>query len=125
MIREKHLSTTLDFLYDENGNLYGFIKDNTDKYFYIRDALQNILGIIDVLGNIVVKYSYNAWGTTSITQDTSSSNVGNLNPFRYKGYYYDGESGLFMMGHRYYSPELCRFIQAADVSTLNPRSING
>ena len=42
------LSSTLDFLYDENGNLYGFIKDNTDKYFYIRDAFQNILGIVDV-----------------------------------------------------------------------------
>jgi len=51
--------------------------------------------------------------------------IGKKNPFRYKGYYYDDETGLAMVGHRYYSPELCRFIQPADVSSLNPSSING
>ena len=125
LIRETSNNATLDFLYDENGNLYGFIKDNTDKYFYIRDAFQNILGIVDVLGNIVVKYSYNAWGTTINTQDTSSSNIGSLNPFRYKGYYYDGESGLFYCNSRYYSPELCRFISPDSIEFLDPQSING
>ncbi|MDY4937354.1 MAG: RHS repeat-associated core domain-containing protein, partial [Candidatus Onthovivens sp.] len=125
LIRETSNNATLDFLYDENGNLYGFIKDNTDKYFYIRDALQNILGIVDVLGNIVVKYFYNAWGTTINTQDTSSSNIGSINPFRYKGYYYDGESGLFYCNSRYYSPELCRFISPDSIEYLDPSSING
>ena len=125
LIRETSNNATLDFLYDENGNLYGFIKDNTDKYFYIRDALQNILGIVDVLGNIVVKYFYNAWGTTINTQDTSSSGIGSLNPFRYKGYYYDGESGLFYCNSRYYSPELCRWISPDSIEFLDPESING
>lgn len=48
-----------------------------------------------------------------------------MNPFIYKGYYYDVETGLFMMGHRYYSPELCRFIQPDDIEYLDPSSING
>ena len=47
------------------------------------------------------------------------------NPYRYRGYYYDKESGLAMVGQRYYSPELGRFIQSADVSSLNPLSVNG
>ncbi|MCM1131354.1 MAG: hypothetical protein NC325_06620, partial [Anaeroplasma bactoclasticum] len=50
------------YSYDENGVLYGFIKDNSAKYLYIRDVYQNILGIIDNTGAIVVKYSYDAWG---------------------------------------------------------------
>lgn len=82
----------LDFLYDENGMLYGFIKDNIDKYFYIRDCMQNIIGINGQNGEIVVKYNYDAWGKLLSTIDTSSSGIGILNPFRHKGYYYDQES---------------------------------
>ena len=37
----------LDFLYDENGILYGLIKDSSRKYFYIRDFMSNILGLVD------------------------------------------------------------------------------
>ena len=62
LIREKSINNTLDFLYDEYDNLYGFIKDNSEKYLYIRDQLQNIIGITDINGKIVVKYSYDAWG---------------------------------------------------------------
>ena len=54
-----------------------------------------------------------------------SSTLGTINPFRYKGYYYDVETSLFSISSRYYSPELGRFIQPADVSTLNPSNING
>lgn len=61
LIREKSINNTLDFLYDEYDNLYGFIKDNSEKYLYIRDQLQNIIGITDINGKIVVKYSYDAW----------------------------------------------------------------
>lgn len=123
LIRETSNNATLDFLYDENGNLYGFIKDNTDKYFYIRDAFQNILGIVDALGNIVVKYFYNAWGTTINTQDTSSSNIGSINPFRYKGYYYDGESGMYYCKTRYYVPLWGRWLNADSSSQIKPENI--
>lgn len=124
LIRETSINNTLDFLYDEYDNLYGFIKDNSEKYLYIRDQLQNIIGITDINGKIVVKYSYDAWGALKNIEDTSSSGIGKLNPFRFKGYYYDNESRLFIVGQRYYNPEFCRFIQPVDASTLTPYSIN-
>ncbi len=103
----------LNFLYDENDQLYGFIKDSSLKYFYLRDSLQNILGIIDSTGNLVVKYDYTAYGECTITLDTNG--IGALNPFRYKGYYYDNESGMYYCNSRYYVPEWCRW--------LTPRSV--
>jgi len=118
LICEKHLGTTLNFLYDENGSLYGFVKNRSEKYLYIRDSLQNILGIADISGKIVVKYDYDAWGTTSIKQDTSSSSIGYLNPFRYKGYYYDSESGMYYCKTRYYVPLWGRWLNADNPKNL-------
>lgn len=60
LITEINQYCRLDFLYDENGMLYGLIKDNSSKYFYVRDYLQNILGIVDQNGKLVVKYKYDA-----------------------------------------------------------------
>lgn len=114
-----------DFLYDENGILYGFIHDYSTKYFYVRDVFQNILGIVDENGNLVVKYAYTAYGTLKSISGSLATTIGQYNPFRFKGYYYDQESELFYCNGRYYSSELCRFIQPADVSSLNLSSING
>ncbi|MDE6013477.1 MAG: hypothetical protein K2G50_00880, partial [Anaeroplasmataceae bacterium] len=58
LITEIGPEARLDFLYDENDELYGFIKDTKDKYYYVRDFMKNILGIIDNKGNLVVQYSY-------------------------------------------------------------------
>ena len=71
----------LDFLYDENGMLYGLIKDNSSKYFYVRDYLQNILGIVDQSGKLVVKYKYDAYGNNKGIEDTSGIGIGSYNPF--------------------------------------------
>lgn len=125
LIREKSINNTLDFLYDEYENLYGFIKDNTEKYLYIRDQLQNIIGISDINGNIVVKYSYDAWGAIKSIIDTSSSGIGKLNPFRFKGYYYDNESSMYYCKTRYYVPQWGRWLSADSIEYLNPESING
>ena len=51
--------------------------------------------------------------------------IGVINPFRYKGYYYDVETQLFYCNSRYYSPELCRFISPDSIEYLDPESING
>ena len=83
--------------------------------------------------NVICKYEYDAWGNhkvyektnTSFTENNSLSFIGNINPIQYKGYYYDTETSLFWLSSRYYSPELCRFIQPAEVSSLNLYSING
>ena len=83
------------------------------------------MGIIDANGNVVVKYNYDVYGKLLSTTGSLANTIGIYNPFRYKGYYYDVETGMFMMGHRYYSPELCRFIQPDDIEYLDPSSING
>ncbi len=125
LIYENGPLARLDFLYDENGELYGFIKDSTDKYFYIRDCLKNILGIVDINGNIVVKYNYNAFGVHSITYDNSGIDLGNINPFRFKGYYYDSESEMYYCQSRYYVPEWGRWLNADSPAFLDFNSLNG
>ncbi len=124
LIREKSINNTLDFLYDEYDNLYGFIKDNSEKYLYIRDQLQNIIGITDINGEIVVKYSYDAWGALKNIEDTSSSGIGKLNPFRFKGYYYDNESSMYYCKTRYYVPQWGRWLSPDSIEYLNPESVN-
>ena len=147
LIYQKQGNISLTFLYDNSNMLYGFIY-NGYTYYYIRSILNDILGIVDIQGNKIVEYRYlDAWGNHSVfsrkvihrssisdsiidgtienVPNTNPSFIGNINPFRYKGYYYDKETGLFMMGQRYYNPEWGRFIQPADVSMLSPSSING
>lgn len=119
----------LNYLYDQFGKLYGF-KYNNNTYYYLRDSLQTIIGIVDSTKQLVCEYKYDAYGNHTVlnanrAENTISTFIGNLNPFRYKGYYYDTEASLFWLSSKYYSPELCRFISPADVSSLNPTSING
>ena len=109
----------LNFLYDENNMLYGFIKDNTEKYLYIRDNLQNIIAITTLSGEIVVKYAYDAWGKLLSTMGSLASTIGALNPFKYKGYYYDQESGMYYCKSRYYVPDWCRWLNADSSTNLS------
>ena len=72
----------------------------------------------------MVKYDYDAWGATSIKQDTSSSGIGSLNPFRYKGYYYDSESGMYYCKTRYYVPSWGRWLNADSTKYLDFKQLN-
>ena len=72
--------------------------------------------------NIIVKYSYDAYG--NILEEVSNE-IGLLNLFRYKGYYYDNETKLYYCNSRYYSSELCRFISIDSINYLEPENING
>lgn len=89
--------------------LYGFTKDG-DKYFYIRDVFQNILGIADENGNVVVRYEYDAFGKLLSISGSKAESIGRINPFRYKGYFYDKESKMYYCKSRYYVPEWGRWL---------------
>ena len=108
------------FLYDENGTAYGMLVDNngTQSYYYYLFNLQgDVVGIMDSTGNTVVEYTYDAWGQLlSVTGDTA---LGNKNPIRYRGYYFDTETGFYLTGTRYYDPEIGRFINADDTAVLD------
>ena len=109
--------------YDQYGSLLSVELDG-NVYFYIKDALGIIQKLVDESGNVVVSYTYDAWGKVTIN-NSPITDIGTYNPFMYKDYYYDVETNLSLVTSRYYSPELGRFIQPADVSSLNPSSING
>ena len=113
----------LDFLYDENGILYGLIKDSSRKYFYIRDFMSNILGLVDNSGNIVVKYKYDAYGNRISITDTSGCDLGNINPFRYKGYYYDDDAQMYYCKSRFYVPLWHRWLNSDSINYLEPKNI--
>ena len=66
----------------------------------------------------MVKCEYDPWGKCTIVSDTSENNLGKLNPFRYRGYYYDEETGLYYLQSRYYDCNTCKFINADDPSIL-------
>ena len=79
--------------------------------------------IIDSTGNSVVKYTYNAWGEVMISGTDIS--LGVINPYRYRGYYYDSGSGLYFLQTRYYDPQVGRFLSMDDVEYIDPETIGG
>ena len=127
LIGEKQDNQMIEYIYDEQ-DLVGFqitTGSVTETYYYVKNRQKDITKFIDETGKEVVSYIYDAYGNIVSTKGSKRDTIGKINPYRYRGYYYDIETGLFMMGHRYYSPELCRFIQPDDIEYLDPSSING
>ena len=91
---------------------------NGVNYYYIHNLQGDVIGIYDSNGNIVCRYLYDSWGKiVSIKDDngidiTDPTHIANVNPLRYRGYYYDSETGLYYLQSRYYNPEWCRFLNA-------------
>lgn len=97
------------YSYDNNDNLVGFEKDKK-TYYYEKNMQNDIIGICDEKGEEIVSYNYDAWGNTiSITGDKK---LGKENPFRYRSYYYDEESGFYYLQSRYYDSNTKRFLNA-------------
>ena len=104
--------------------LVGFTynKDNkASNYIYRRNIQGDIIGIYDSLGNEVGWYAYDAYGKCYVKYKDNSSEeektILNTNPFRYRWYYYDNETGLYYLNARYYDPGIGRFI-SPDVLTI-------
>ena len=96
------------FLYDANG-LFGMVYLG-GTYYYQYNGQGDVIGLVDYQGNQVVTYTYDAWGNPVSIGGTQAASAGAANPFRYRGYYYDGESGLYYLQSRYYDPVVGRFI---------------
>lgn len=99
------------YLYDENGAAYGIICNNT-YYYYVFNAQGDVVGIIDSTGTQVVSYDYSAWGEVLSITGTMADTLGQQNPIRYRGYYYDNETGFYYLQSRYYDPVTQRFLNA-------------
>ena len=121
ILAQKTGDTTMLFFYDSAGKRVGFANGDT-LYYYLYNVQGDVIAIMRAAtGQVVARYSYDAWGKCTVT-NASGYTVGEKNPFRYRGYYYDTETGLYYLNSRYYSPEFGRFISAD--SLIDNRSAN-
>ena len=98
---------TIDFVYDENNQPLA-MKYNNTLYYYVLNAQGDVVRIVDGSRSVVASYTYDPWGKII----SSSGTLADINPLRYRGYYYDSETGFYYLQSRYYDPEIGRFINA-------------
>ena len=116
---------TLFFYYDNSGEVMS-VSCNGTMYYYIKDLQGDITEIVDKDGKAVAEYAYDAWGNM-LTEYNGTLTFEKLNPFRYRGYVYDEETGLYYLQSRYYDPLTGRFLNAdvyADTQSGTPLSTN-
>ena len=102
---------TLHFFYDAQDRPVKLEHDG-ETYTYISDLYGNITGLLDAVGNLVVEYRYDTWGRLLRISGIQASRIGQENVFRYRGYAFDDETGLFYLRNRYYIPNRNRFLNA-------------
>ena len=115
-------TSKLRFSYDANGKVVA-VNYNGNYYYYLRNAQNDIVKLIDKTGATVVEYRYDSWGKLLSTSGSLASTLGKNNPFRYRGYVYDEETGFYYVSSRYYDPEIGRFINADDIAYLGMRGL--
>ena len=101
---------TLEFVYDTQGRPMTLVYDGT-AYTYMLNLQGDVIALLDSSGGYAAWYVYDAWGKV-LTVSGSNTTLANANPLRYRGYYYDTETGLYYLQSRYYDPVVKRFINA-------------
>ena len=99
----------LHFFYDAQ-NRPAVVVYNGTAYAYVKSLQGDIVAILDENGNTVVSYGYDAWGAPLWCTGERAETLGKVQPFRYRGYVYDEETGLYYLRSRFYNSSLCRFI---------------
>ena len=110
--------TTVQFVYDAEGKPFLLRLNGKTDYFYLYNGLGDVVGLVDSSNKVVVRYQYNSWGKVTSSEDTSGVSLATLNPFCYRKYVYDPETGLYCLGSRYYDPEVGRFVNADDTDVI-------
>ena len=118
------LTAVLDFIYDESGKPFA-LKYSTNgtsfqTYYYVLNLQGDVVKLIHYIPGFeyesVATYEYDAWGNIL----SSSGRLAEINPLRYRGYYYDSETGFYYLQSRYYDPANRRFINADTYSSTDP-----
>ena len=134
---------TLRYLYDESNNPVGFGMQYPNStgwtnYYFEKNVQGDVIGVYQKEGDgnsathiLAARYSYDPYGNpTSMTNGAgtavsqTSNTIAAINPFRYRGYRYDGDTGLYYLRSRYYDPVSCRFVNA-DCSVGTGQGITG
>ena len=114
VMRQQWDGKTLEFVYDDSSQPFAVIYKHgseTELYYYLVSAQGDVSAILDSGGKIAASYDYDAWGNCTV-YNSSDAAIGDLNPLRYRGYYYDAETGFYYLQSRYYDFANCRFINA-------------
>ena len=120
------LTAVLDFIYDESGKPFA-LKYSTngtsfETYYYVLNLQGDVVKLIHYIPGFeyesVATYEYDAWGNVS-----SSGRLAEINPLRYRGYYYDNETGFYYLQSRYYDPVNRRFINADSLASTGQGSL--
>ena len=119
MIKEESPEYTIVYLYNANSSPVGFkyrtpsyAEDVWDEYFYEKNLQGDIVAVYNATGTKLISYTYDAWGRFARTQVLSMPTTAIVNPYLYRGYYYDSDLGFYYLQSRYYDPNTCRFINA-------------
>ena len=114
--------------YDESG--IASIEYGNTRYCVQKNVQGDVVALVDGNKAVVAKYVYDAWGDHKVLdaagiENTNNDFIGNINPIRYRGYYYDTETNLYYLISRYYDSETGRFISPDHISAINPKVLNG
>lgn len=119
----------LRYTYDALGALSGIQYKNaagvTTNYIVRCTLSGDVDQIYDTKGNLLARYIYDTWGNTLSVTDASGKaitdplHIANINPIRYRGYYYDAETGLYYLQSRYYDTTTRRFLNADEILGAN------
>ena len=111
ILRETWDGNTLTPLYDNEDSVCGILYNN-EPYYFIKNLQGDVIAIVDKNAQTVARYTYDAWGVCTIVTDTSGADIATISPFRYRGYYYDTEIGLYYLQSRYFDANVGRFVNA-------------
>ena len=107
ILAEKTGSNVFWYIYDSDGEILGFTYTGT-PYYYIKNIQGDVYKVVNASGSVVASYTYDAWGKVL----SATGSMANINPIRYRSYYYDAETGFYYLQSRYYDPETGRFLNA-------------
>ena len=108
----------LHFFYDAQ-NRPAVVVYNNVPYAYVKNLQGDVIAILDAAGNVVVSYVYDAWGAPIGKSGSMAETLGIVQPFRYRGYVFDEETGLYYLRSRYYNPRWGRFVNADCIYSAN------
>ena len=108
----------LHFFYDAQ-NRPAVVVYNGTAYAYVKSLQGDIVAILDENGNTVVSYGYDAWGMPLWCTGELAETLGKVQPFRYRGYVFDEETGLYYLRSRYYNPQQLRWINSDNIIAVN------
>ena len=120
ILKETWGENTLIPLYDNEDSICGIIyKDYA--YYFLKNLQGDVIAITNNKGKVVASYTYDAWGVCTIVSDNTGI-IARVNPFRYRGYYFDQEIGLYYLQSRYYDPITGRFINTDSADVISQSS---